>query len=773
MSLLSRFLTLSIRDQVCFTIVILTVFSFLVIICLPCSFSYQILREDYKQKKRFFYNEYKEYIEAAFYYQGYNLLKYEEIIKRMLKEAFKYSIREDDFEYKTDFQEKYNDQFPVRDLFYNETNDDENRNDILYYHCWNEDKVQCQTIKENLINKYESLYSLIFSTDVYNRFRLPEIDFPIVDKAFGVNINESFMFSFDKTIMMNNLVIDFEKDCSSIIDFMARNLEDYANDKFFMYDQLYEKAEMEVDSYSVKFLLDLYETPEEKKQAIYDHAKEVSGYYSSIQFTNDKSRVLSYNNLADVFYYLEIYLIPEFLLSIHQSLSNDLNIDFIPLYSHNNTIIFPDICIFFMMRQTHDIFTQEKINELLNKLIKGNSTIRDCFWDKDNYEEQKKMKEIFEEVGAHFLDVSNKINQGIFKLDNGEALYFMKYSFPNFNLLKNFQSDHLILDQLNFLLLAPFKEPVEYSDYIWTQHKNLFYLIVILILYIWLICFAINMLIFCKVIKQITEPIYKLQEAIESNNIKDENVFKYEYDDIINELFITCKELLTRQVDTRNSNKYTSQFNILTSGNDKNDVIDKNKYEKNLIINNDIMNQLINEHQNMDDLSGNIDVNSELDIDLEYNNEKGHLEDVESNKKEDWKENYKKENKDFNDKNRSNTLNPNKINNEDEKESYKSLFKLAEYLYFYRCKNEENIITINSTSNDENKSAKSKMNKMKKKISKIKSGVEEAEENISINMFKDKDITYMWYMEMKKKNNKSFNYQVSDDYEELFMDYNT
>ena len=39
------------------------------------------------------------------------------------------------------------------------------------------------------------------------------------------------------------------------------------------------------------------------------------------------------------------------------------------------------------------------------------------------------------------------------------------------------------------------------------------------------------MLIFCKIIKQITEPIYKLQEAIELNNIKDESIFKYEYDD--------------------------------------------------------------------------------------------------------------------------------------------------------------------------------------------------------------------------------------------------
>ena len=44
---------------------------------------------------------------------------------------------------------------------------------------------------------------------------------------------------------------------------------------------------------------------------------------------------------------------------------------------------------------------------------------------------------------------------------------------------------------------------------------------------------------------------------------------------------------------------------------------------------------------------------------------------------------------------------------------------------------------------------------------------------MNINILRDKDITYLWYMEMKKKNNKSFNYQISDDYEELFIDYNS
>ena len=768
MSIHSRFLTLSIKEQVCLTIFLLTVFSVLVILCLPCSFSYEILREDYKKKKRFFYNEYKEYIEACFYYQGYNLLKYEEIIKRMLKEADKYSTRGGLFEYKTDFKEEYNDQFPVRDLYYNESKEDENRTDILYFYCFNEDKDRCKEVKESLKNKYESLYSLIFTTDVYNRFRLPELDIPIVDKAIAVNINESFMFCFDKKVMMDNLELDFNKIASDTIDYVSRTLEGYVNDEYFLYDNLYQKAEQEVFTYGINYRLDETLTPEERKEIIREFAKEIVGYHSSVQFTNDKSRVLSYDYYGDqIYYYIEMYMEAEFLLLVHQALSIDLNIHFVPLFSHNNTILLPDICVFFMMRQTHDIFKDEKLYELYDKIIRGNSTIKECFYDKDYYEKQKIITEIFDEVGSPFLDITNKINQGIYKLPNGEPLYFMKYSFPNFNLLKNFKSDHLIMDPLNFYLFSSFKEPEEFADYIWAQHKNLFYLIIILIVYIWVICFLINMLIFYKVIKQITEPIYKLQEAIEANNVKDENVFKYEYDDIINELFITCKELITRQIDTRNNTKYSKQFNILNSGNDKNSVIDKSKYEKNLIINNDIMNELINEQQNMNDLSENIDTNTELDDDLVDKEEKhANLE---------KEENKQKDDKNINDNSDKfkNIVNQNKIEEENDKESYKSLFRLAEYLYYYRCKNEDNIITVNTAITDESKkSNKMKMNKVKKKISKIQS-IYEVEENISINMFKDKDITYLWYMEMKKRKNKSFNYQVSDDYEELFMDFNT
>ena len=110
------------------------------------------------------------------------------------------------------------------------------------------------------------------------------------------------------------------------------------------------------------------------------------------------------------------------------------------------------------------------------------------------------------------------------------------------------------------------------------------------------------------------------------------------------------------------------------------------------------------------------------------------------------------------------------------------MFRLAQYLYYYRCKVEENNIVINTnTNNDDKKSNISKINnnnqhpnsprnqKHKKSLSRTGT-YDKNEDNLTINVLRGKDMTYLWYMEMKKKNNKSFNYQLSDDLEELFTD---
>ena len=93
------------------------------------------------------------------------------------------------------------------------------------------------------------------------------------------------------------------------------------------------------------------------------------------------------------------------------------------------------------------------MNETFNKMHKGESGIDECFYDKKILD--SKIKEIFKTNITHFLTIPNKIHQGLINLN--EPYYFMKYSFPNLNPLKEFLSDYLYIDQIDFYLFAPFK----------------------------------------------------------------------------------------------------------------------------------------------------------------------------------------------------------------------------------------------------------------------------------------------------------------------------
>ena len=786
MSVPSSFLTLSIKTQIFITILILTLFSVLVILCLPGSFSYEILMEDYKRKKSFFYNEYKEYIEACFYFQSLNIFKYEELIKRMSKQIFKYSTRESIFESYSDFQGDYNDSYPVQDLF---ENDDNNEN-ILYQYCYNKDKKICNEYKGILRNKYESINGLIFSHDMIHRLNDPFLNEPLIDSFFSINVNDSVIYGFNKNglykgivntenysnINTDQLKAYYDNIITKQLNFVLDYLLNFLDSNLFLFNELFGQAVSEI--YQLEEVAYFYDPNITQFDAANAYMKAALGFYPMLELENDKCYLATHKKEENKFYYFQFNLIEDYLGLVNNLISNQINMDFIPLYSFNHTILSPALCSMFLLRQSHEMTKEKNLNESYNSIERGISGIEACFFDKKIFENEK-IKEMFGTNIVHFLSTSNIIYQGLIELN--EPYYFMKYSFPNLNTLKIYKSSHLYTDQIDFYLFSSFKEPFEFSEYIKNQYRNLFYLMVILILYIWIICFVVNVIVYNKLMKQIIEPINKLQEAIETNNIKDENIFKFEYDDIINELFITCKELLTGQINTNNKLKYSCQFNIINKQNDKDKIIDKNKYEKNIIINNEIMNDLINEQQNMNDYSKEIGFNEDYNINHD-------IIDLEENKKEnnDHKKSTRKKDIIYNSDSRENQEIKENLNKSNEKEdsnrkAYKDLFKLGEYLYHYRTKVEQNNIIINYNSNiEDKKSNKSKIDKngqnqirnqkhKKSILSQISiNDNDKSEDNISINVLNDKDITYLWYMEMKKKNNKSFNYELSDDLEELF-----
>ena len=53
------------------------------------------------------------------------------------------------------------------------------------------------------------------------------------------------------------------------------------------------------------------------------------------------------------------------------------------------------------------------------------------------------------------------------------------------------------------------------------------------------------------------------------------------------------------------------------------------------------------------------------------------------------------------------------------------------------------------------------------------SAIKEDNDNISVNILNKTNISYLWYMEAKQKQNRSLNFKIGIDYDELFSEYIT
>ena len=146
MNFKSQFLTLPMREQIWLAIIILTMISVLIIISLTCSFCYEILKVDYNKKKLYFYDKYKEYIEATFYFQNFCLLQYEEIIKRMQKQIFQFQNNLLKFQIPSNFN-PYNAEEVVISFNPQNGNNNEQENDTdnnsLFYLCYSSQQLYC------------------------------------------------------------------------------------------------------------------------------------------------------------------------------------------------------------------------------------------------------------------------------------------------------------------------------------------------------------------------------------------------------------------------------------------------------------------------------------------------------------------------------------------------------------------------------------------------------------------------------------------------------
>ena len=762
MSLSTRFLNLSMKEQICITIILLTLFCILVILIVCGSLMYEILNKDYEQQKIFIYDKYKKYVESVFYFQSFYIMEYGEIIHRMQKEFWR--IRQSVTIYQTlSPLQDYSDYIINMTQEHNFTKLEENkRNDTPYFYIISYDSEYQEYVRLFSLYFYQTFVNSVVTNNVYNKFKMPGYGVPIFDDPVFFNYNFLAIFgcSQDKIANVINYLAEpknttladlleeyYYDDISYVYDYL-----EYASDKLYLIHHIFPKFTKELLGYSEDIFIN-----ETLRLTFCDF---LVGYFSYIYYDTNYIYILS-SDYSENYFFAVMNSINETLFFLNKNLTYSLDIDFIPLMYEDDTIISEDLCSIFKIKQNILAGNEFNFEQIYSGMEKGISNISDCFINKELLNSHEDIKDIFDIYLDYFTELNNIIYQGIFNLisEHDEyPFYFMKYSYPNYNTLKEFQTEYLYLEQVNFYSFASFIPAQKYVDHVHQISQNIFFFIVLIIIYCWFFCLFINIIIFFKIIDDLTEPITKLQDAVESNSIKDENIFKYKHDDIINELFLTCKELLSGQIDINNENELKN-FHISKKENENN--IDKNIYKKNLIINNEIMEELINKQQSMMDFSNNIKTN-------EFNS----LTDKTISKKSQKKVNEANKKKSIRIDNNKNSVKENikTEKNEDDK-AYINLFKISEYLDYYRSKSEShNNIYIDLENNEETKTSKIISKKDKSSSISNQLGNDEINDNNYINMLDETDITYLWYMESKKKN-KTFNYNISNNCKELFTEF--
>lgn len=119
---------------------------------------------------------------------------------------------------------------------------------------------------------------------------------------------------------------------------------------------------------------------EKDNKKINEFLNAICGYFTSVNYGNSKFSVFTHDNNES--FYCETTIIDNYLYYINNKLSQYLNISFILL------IISPELCFIFYLIQLNYEVDENEINELYKKIIKDNSTIKDCFVNKNIYDKK-------------------------------------------------------------------------------------------------------------------------------------------------------------------------------------------------------------------------------------------------------------------------------------------------------------------------------------------------------------------------------------------------
>ena len=573
MSVKSRFLQFEIKQQIKYSVTALILLFALFTIGILGSYSYEVLNQSYLQQCNYFNEMQDKYLDNLVLFADLNIVLYEDITKLLIEQSYNFFIHSNLYITKNIYLDEYlNNHIYLYDDYQDNFNDtnvekDKSNSSVFYLYFYkNYSMTYLNFLKYNLIKAIPTL-------DVIKNFHLSiwgNIDLT-ADYTFA-QVKNGVIMSLNKNLI-KNIISQTDEEIHTYFQEMTTNHVN-ENKEFLARDNV------------INFLDLIY--PKFSQFLSTNSYVEDDYLFPIMNYTTGMLTIIDNSFINSTTFITSTTIIPQYLEKIFFKASTTFK-NFINIgINGKDELISKQSCYYFYsIHSIYDNITDEEKNIIYDK-IQNETSINNCFYSNIFKEQMDIMINEYESLTLNDTKYSlKKLLQTHPSITELKVTEVFIHFFPQLFDLMLFKPIYPITQRLTIFSFFNSHQNSIYCNNVWNILNNTLLLVLICLLFIWFFLFIILQILTYRLSLQITEPIIKLKESIENKILNDENIFKYKDDDIINDFFSTCKELLKGELKIKKKNlKDENNFEI---GNDGvNNIIINNKMIQAAISNDNI-----------------------------------------------------------------------------------------------------------------------------------------------------------------------------------------
>ena len=595
-----KLLTISMKRQITWTVTIFSIISILLIYLIINLYVYEIMEQSLKNHREYFYTIQKDILQNIINFQNFFLFNYEDTLKNLMSQLVILLEISNFFLVEEDSKSVYTYNFEKFDYMNisHAININQSKVEDRIFFMFENDSMILDDSTEIFIKMSSRIIS------IFKTFRIPYYGDKQLFDGMAIYLNKTKeIYSMNNTFFYNfiNNEIGGEYFNEFYLNLTKVMVDAYVNPaaKILADNSLY--PELTLDQDLLKLL-------KRYKYTNIEDIKILAKYTPFIDYSKELIHLIKIEDESN-----ELFMSAK----LKTGLIDDLFLKMMEFFNLTTLIMLPDNSYVLNLKSCEAILIKlefyfnlqnkkinfdtfkEQIAKNRNKFKDKKVSIDKCFLDNENIEAQKYINDYIAQNQANYFDINGGYNSSFIKISNatiGSQYMVTRYSYPDYFLMERKKPNYLIPFFMNvysfFSFYVPFTFVKEKKEYLLLN----IYFITLGSWHLWLILFLMILLIGLRLSRDITDPLIKLKKAIEQMSFNDDKIFEYKDDDIINDLFIMCKELVNS--DELKKNKKINIFNeynfLKDKENKKADVLDKNyrinkRGNRNLILNNQLL----------------------------------------------------------------------------------------------------------------------------------------------------------------------------------------